>query len=84
MISNYWEIFREWLAWKIFPELGMYIKVIKRFSAMEENDRIVKLLEEADSVCSGWAVDVVKIKYKTLDLNSITELLGDASEDQKS
>lgn len=84
MISNYWEIFREWLAWKIFPELGMYIKVIKRFSAMEENDRVVKLLEEADSACSGWAVETVRIKYKTIDIESLTELLDDASEDQKS
>ena len=71
IIKNYvlaWtENFREWLAWKIFPELGFYIEAIKRMAEVDENERCKQALEDADSACSGWAVDVIGIKYTSLD-----------------
>ena len=79
MIRNYiggWtENFREWLAWKIFPEFGMYTEVFKRVGEIEENERCIQALEEADSACSGWAVDTIKIKYTSLQeiLNKLKE-----------
>lgn len=78
-IKNYlydWtESFREWLSWKIFPEQSFYIEAIKRLAQFDENTRCVEALEEADSACSGWAVETIKIKlvpihdlFKDLDL----------------
>ena len=70
MIKNYlasWtEGFREWLAWKVFPELSLYVEAIKRLSQIDENDRVVQILSESDSACSEWAIDLVEIKYGTL------------------
>lgn len=74
-ITNYiyWytEKYREWLAWKIFPEFDMYITVIKRMTEIDENERCKKALEEADSACSGWAVDVIGIKYRSVFLEDM-------------
>lgn len=70
-IKNYllaWtEDFREWLAWKIFPEQSFYIEAIKRLAEIDENERCKKALDDADSACSGWAIDVIGIKYSSLE-----------------
>lgn len=75
LIKNYlsaWtETFREKLAWKIFPEQDFYIEAIKRMAELDENIRCVKALEDADSACSGWAVETIKIK-----LTNITDIVG--------
>lgn len=71
LIKNYlyaWtETFREWLAWKIYPEHGFYLEALKRMTEIDENSRCVKALEDADSACSGWAVETIKIKFVNLD-----------------
>jgi hypothetical protein len=36
---------------------------------LEENERCVKALDDADSACSAWAIDTIEIK-----LTSITDL----------
>ena len=75
LIKNYlyaWtETFREWLAWKIYPEHGFYLEALKRMTEIDENDRCVKALEDADSACSGWAVETIKIKLVSLNLDEI-------------
>ena len=74
-IRNYayaWtEDFREWLAWKIFPEFGFYMEAMKRMAEIDENERCKKALEDADSACSGWAVDVIGIKYTSVFLQDM-------------
>lgn len=69
-IKNYlyaWtEGFREWLAWKIFPEQSFYIEAIKRMAEIDENERCKKALDDADSACSAWAINVIEIKYTSL------------------
>ena len=71
MIRNYlygWtEGFREWLAWNIFPEIDMYLQVVKRIAEVDENARCVKALQDADSACEGWAVETIRIKYTVLE-----------------
>lgn len=67
MIRGRTEGFREWLAWKIFPEIDMYFEVVKRVSRMDENDRCVKALQDADSACEAWAVETIRIKYTSLE-----------------
>lgn len=66
MIRNYingWtEPFREWLAWKIFPEFGIYMEAAKRMGQIDENLRCIDALENADSACSGWAVETIGTK----------------------
>lgn len=62
-ISNWTEPLREWLAWKIFPEFDLYIEVVRRVAEMDENDRCLKALRDADSACEGWAVETIRIKY---------------------
>ena len=75
VIKNYlygWtEGFREWLAWKIFPEFGMYQIITKRMAEIDENERCKKALEDADSACSGWAVEVIGIKYSSVFLEDM-------------
>ncbi len=66
-ILNWTEDFREWLAWKIFPEMNMYLDLVKRIAEMNENDRCIRALQDADSACEGWAVETIKIKYTTLE-----------------
>lgn len=65
-LSGWSEDFREWLAWKIFPEFGVYMEAAKRMGEIDENFRCVDALENADSACSGWAVDVIKVKLTPL------------------
>jgi hypothetical protein len=63
MIRNYlygWtENFREWLAWKIFPEFDFYMEAAKRVGEIDENLRCIDALENSDSACSSWAVEVI-------------------------
>lgn len=61
------ENFREWLSWKIFPEQGLYIEAIKRLAQIDENTRVVQVLENSDSACADWAIDLVEIKYSSLN-----------------
>lgn len=65
-VRGYTETFREWLAWKIFPEFGIYMEAAKRMGEIDENLRCVDALENADSACSGWAVDTIKVKMTPL------------------
>ncbi len=76
------ERFREWLAFKIFPEINMYIKLGKTIGAMEENDKIVELIEQSSLRNKKAVIDLVKTKYHTLE--EIKLRRDDASEDQTS
>ena len=84
MIRNYWENFTAWLAFKLFPELEMYIKVAKRLGEVKENERIVELIEQSNLRNKKAVIDLVEIKYTRLNIESIKQTLDDASEDQKS
>ena len=64
---NYSERFREWLAWKIFPEFSFYTEAFKRLAEIEENERCLQALEDADSACSEWAKETIRIKYSSLE-----------------
>ncbi len=66
-IESYTENLREWLAWKIFPEFGFYMEAVKRVGEIEENDRCLKALDDADSACSEWAKEAIRIKYHSLE-----------------
>jgi hypothetical protein len=77
------EMFREWLAHKIYPEIDLYIKIARRLGAVAENDRVVDILENADSACSSWAVEQIKIKYIPIE-DVFKDLPDDASEGQTS
>lgn len=70
-ISNYFNAFTEdargWLSWKLYPEQVFYMEAVKRLAELEENERCVKALEEADSACSGWAVETIKIKLTPIN-----------------
>jgi hypothetical protein len=65
-VSAWTEDFREWLAWKIFPEQAFYMEAVRRMAEIDENFRCIDALEEADSACSGWAVEVIKVKLTPL------------------
>ncbi len=80
MISMYIERFREWLAFKIYPDLRMYIKVSAMMGELNENDRVVELIEQSSLRNKKAVIDLVKHHYKPID---ITGLLDDASEDQR-
>jgi hypothetical protein len=83
LIKNYinaWtEPFREWLAWKIFPEQGFYTEAVRRLAQLDENRRCVQALKDADSACEGWAVDTIEIKLTSLDtiLKNLEEEFGE-------
>lgn len=70
-ISIWTEEFREWLAWKIFPEFGFYMEATRRMAEIDENRRCVQALKDADSACEGWAVETIEIK-----LTSLSEMLN--------
>jgi hypothetical protein len=74
-IDSYTENFREWLAWKIFPEFEIYMEAAKRIGEIDENLRCTDALENADSACSGWAVET--IGKRTSPLADIMKRLGD-------
>jgi hypothetical protein len=76
-INDKWYYFRMWLAEKIFPEIVMHIKVAERLAVIDENLRIVNLIEESDSACAGWAIGLVERKYRSISdlVDSIEETL---------
>ena len=80
--SMYSEKFREWLAYKIFPELDLYTTAIKRLAEIDENDRCVKALQDADSTCSDWAVDVIKIKFVSVFWDEMSKNLKEQGYDE--
>jgi hypothetical protein len=80
MIGMYIEQFREWLAFKIYPDLQMYIKVASVMGELNENDRIVELIEQSKLKNKKAVIDLVGTKYTPL--NDIIERLDDASEHQ--
>lgn len=80
--SNMFEQFREWLAFKIFPELTIYIEAIKLIGGIEENKKIVEVIEQSNLRNKKAVVELIKTKYYTLD--DIKESLDDAFEDQTS
>jgi hypothetical protein len=61
------EVIREAIAYWLFPELGFYIKAIKRMAEIDENGRVVQVLEGSDSACADWAINLVEIKYIKYD-----------------
>jgi hypothetical protein len=79
IISMRIEQFREWLAFKIYPDLRLYIKVSPMMGELNENDRVVELIEQSKLKNKKAVIDLVKHQYKPIN---ITELLNDASEDQ--
>lgn len=66
-LDNTFEHAREWIAFKIFPEWHMYSKVIKMMGAFEENDNIVKIIEQSNIRNKKAVIELVKTKYYTLD-----------------
>lgn len=62
-LTNVTETFREKLAWKIFPEFGMYAESIKRIGEIEENERCLKVLQQTGSEHATWAQEEIAIKY---------------------
>jgi hypothetical protein len=82
MISMYIEQFREWLAFKIYPEVNIYFKVARAMGELNENDRIVELIEQSAFKNKKAIIDLIETKYTPL--NDVIERLDDVSEDQKS
>ena len=82
MIAHYWEEFRAWLSFKIFPEQGMYMKVSRAYGELLENERIVELIEQSTLRNKKAVIDLVETKYVSLD--DFKQSLDDASEDQTS
>jgi hypothetical protein len=82
MISMYFEQFREWLAFKIYPDLHLYMKLNRTIGELNENKKIVELIEQSKFKNKKAVIDLVKTKYYTLE--DIKARLDDASEDQTS
>ncbi len=82
MISMYFEQFREWLAFKIYPDLHLYMKLNRTIGELNENKKIVELIEQSKFKNKKAVIDLVKSKYYTLE--DIKARLDDASEDQTS
>jgi hypothetical protein len=76
------EQFREWLAFKIYPDLSLWIKVANTMGGLNENDRIVELIEQSSLRNKKAIIDLIGTKYVGLD--SLKQTLDDASEDQTS
>jgi hypothetical protein len=67
-IKNVTEGVREALAWKIFPEFGIYVEVAKIIGSSLENDRVVKILEDSDFRYKDGAIKLIKNTYTSLDV----------------
>jgi hypothetical protein len=76
MIENYWEEFRSWLAFKIFPEQNMYVKLASVLGEMRENERVVELIEQSNFRNKKAVIDLVEIKYTKLE--DLRQSLDDA------
>ncbi len=80
MIRDYWESFREFLAFKIYPELHIYTKAISIMGELNENKRVVDVIEQSSLRNKEAVIGLVKARrYST---EEVTQLLSDASEDQ--
>jgi len=66
-INDKWYNFRLKLAFKIFPEIVMHIKVSERLAVIDENLRIVQKIKDANSVNEGWALGLIERKYHGID-----------------
>jgi hypothetical protein len=66
-LEGWTEPFREWLAWKLFPEFGFYIEAYKRMGEVDENERCLRVLEESGSKNAAWAQELISIKYVTIE-----------------
>jgi hypothetical protein len=62
--------------------MHIYIKVAKVMGELNENDKIVELIEQSAFKNKKAVVDLVKTRYTPL--NDVIESLDDASEDQTS
>ena len=82
MIGHYWEEFRSWLAFKIFPEQNLYLKLAKVMGEMKENERVIELIEQSSFRNKKAVIDLIEIKYTKLE--DLKWSLDDASEDQTS
>lgn len=82
MIGHYWEEFRAWLAFKIFPEQALYLKVARAYGELVENERVVEVIEQSSLRNKKAVLDLVQTKYIKID--DLTQLQDDASEDQTS
>lgn len=78
----WFEQFREWIAFKIYPDLHLYMKLNKVVGELNENKRIVELIEQSSLKNKNAVIDLVKTKFYTLD--DVRAKLDDASEDQTS
>ena len=58
-ILNKTENAREWIAFKIYPEIDLYIEVAKHLGEINETSRTLNMLRKEDSVCSDWAIEVL-------------------------
>jgi hypothetical protein len=67
MIRDYWESFREWLAFKIYPEFNLYIKVGRVMGELNENDRIIERIEQSSLRNKKAVIDLVKAKRYTTE-----------------
>lgn len=82
MIAEYFERFREWLAFKIYPEIHLYVKVSRVMGELNENEKIVELIEQSKFKNKKAIIDLVETKLTSLD--DLKWSLDDASEDQTS
>lgn len=78
----WFEQFREWIAFKIYPDLHLYMKLNKVVGELNENKRIVELIEQSSLKNKNAVIDLVKTKFYTLD--DVRAKLDDVSEDQTS
>ncbi len=81
MIANYIEQWREKLAFKIYPDLSIYFEAVAIMGELNENERVLELIEQSNLKNKKAVIELVRHQYKPLN---ITELLDDASEDQTS
>ena len=67
MIRDYWESFREFMAFKIYPELNLYIQVAKTIGELNENDKIIERIEQSSLRNKKAVIDLVKAKRYTTE-----------------
>lgn len=61
------ENFRANLSWKIFPEQQDYIKILQMTGGLEENNRVVKLIEDSNIKNKDEVIDIIRMKMVPLD-----------------
>lgn len=81
VIVNYIERFREFLAFKIYPDLSVYFEAVSMLGELNENQRVIELIEQSKFKNKKAIIELVEHQYTALNLK---DLLNDASEDQTS